>query len=96
MAQQVKTPPAMKQTQEARVISLGQKDPLEKKIANLLVLLPEEFHGQRSYSPKGHKELHMTERLSRSTAENLMTNYPFYLLNVILYQVIFHFSMKYI
>ena len=39
---------------------------LEKGMANTLVFLPGEFHGQRSlvgYSPWGHKESDMTERL---------------------------------
>jgi len=33
MAPQVKNPPAMQETQETRVGSLGQEDPLEKEMA---------------------------------------------------------------
>ena len=33
MAQWVKNPPAVQETQEARVRSLGQQDPLEKELA---------------------------------------------------------------
>ena len=43
---------------------MGQEDPLEKGIAPTPVFLPGEFHGQRSlvgYSPRGLKELDMTE-----------------------------------
>ena len=97
MAQQVKNPPAMKETQEARVLPLSQKDPLEKKIATHSNTLAWKIPWTEGYSPKGHKELHMTEQLSRSTVPKFDDKlYPFYLLNVILYQVIFHFSMKYI
>ena len=61
-AQMVKNPPAM---QETRVRSLGQEDPLEKSWQPTSVLLPIEFHGQRSlsmvgYSPWGRKELDPT------------------------------------
>ena len=51
VAQSVKCLPAMPETQ---VQSLGGEDSLEKKIATHKVLLPGEFHGQRSlvgYSP---------------------------------------------
>ena len=43
---------------------LGQKDPLEEKMATTPVFLPGKSHGQRSlagYGPQGHKELGMTE-----------------------------------
>ena len=33
MVQRVKNPPAMQETQETRVQSLGQEDPLEKEMA---------------------------------------------------------------
>ena len=49
---------------ETRVRSLGQEDPLKKEMATHPVLLPGEFHGQRSlvgYSTWSHKELDMTE-----------------------------------
>ena len=59
----VKNLPAMWETW---VQFLGQEDPLEKDMAPTPVFLPGEFHGQRSqvdYSPWGHKESEMTERL---------------------------------
>ena len=43
-----KNPPAMWETQETQVKSLGQEDPLEEDVATTPVLLPGEFHGQRS------------------------------------------------
>ena len=33
MAQQIKYPPAIQETQETRIWSLGQEDPLEKEMA---------------------------------------------------------------
>ena len=59
--QQVKKPPAM---QETWVRSQGWKDPMEKG-------KPGEFHGL--YSPRGHKELDMTEQLSLHFMSNLET-----------------------
>ena len=58
--------PAMQETQEAWVRSLGQEDPLEEGTAVRfsIVFLPGESHGQRSqvgYSPRGHKESDTTE-----------------------------------
>jgi len=54
--------------QETRVPSLGQEDPLEKGISYPTpVLLPGEFHGQRSlvgYSSWGCKESDTTEQLT--------------------------------
>ena len=51
------------------------------------VFLPGEFHGQRSpmsYSPWGHKELDMTERISGMFRTSLTTNnYHFSLGNII-------------
>ena len=61
VAQLVKDLTAM---QESWVQSLGQEDPLEKGKATHLVFWPGEFQGL--YSPWGHKELDMTERLSLS------------------------------
>ena len=61
MAQIVKNLCAMPET---RVWSLGQKDPLEMGMAIHSSIFPGEFHGQRSlagYSPRGPKELGMTE-----------------------------------
>ena len=48
------------------VQSLGQDDPLEKKMVPTPVFLPEKSHGQRKlvdYSPEGHKESDTTECL---------------------------------
>ena len=67
MAQWIKSPPAVQETPEMWVRSLGQENPLEKKMATRSMFLPEKSHGQRSlagYSPKGHKESGTTERLS--------------------------------
>ena len=47
---------------------LGQEDPLWRKWQPPPVFLPGEFHGQRSlagYNPWGHKELNMTEQVTR-------------------------------
>ena len=56
-AQSVKSPSAMRETW---VGSLGGEDPLEKGMAtHSSILLPREFHGQRSltgYSPWGRKK----------------------------------------
>ena len=49
MAQQVKNLPAMQETQETQVHSLGLQDPLEKEMAtHLSILAWEILHGQRS------------------------------------------------
>ena len=63
VAQLVKNLPPMWETW---VQSLGREDHLEKEMEPSPVFLPGEFHGQRSlvaYSPQGHKESDMTERL---------------------------------
>ena len=63
VAQTVKCLPAI---QETRVWYPGREDPLEKEWQSTPVLLPRKFHGWRSlvgYSPWGHKESDMTERL---------------------------------
>ena len=39
MAQQVKNPPAMQETQETQVQSLGWDDPLEKEVATHFCIL---------------------------------------------------------
>ena len=55
VAQSVKNPPAMQETQ---VPSLGPEDPLEKGMATPPVFLPGKSHGQRSlagYIPRGPK-----------------------------------------
>ena len=54
----------MAQTVETWVRSLGWEDPLEKEWQPTPILLPREYHGQRSlvgYSPWVRKELDMTE-----------------------------------
>ena len=59
----VKNPPAVWETQEAQVQSLGREDPLEKEMVTHSSLLGES-HGQRSLtgcSPWGHRESDMTE-----------------------------------
>ena len=66
VAQMVKNLSAMQETQ---VQSLGWEDPLEEEMETTLVFLPWKSHGRRSlvgYSPWGHKESDMTERLSLS------------------------------
>ena len=63
VAQMVKRLPA---TRETWVQSLGQEDPLKMESQPTTVLLPGQFHGQRSlvgYSPWGCKESDTTERL---------------------------------
>ena len=67
MAQAVKYPPAIQETQ---VRSLGQEGPLQKEIAIHCVFLPEESHGQRSlagYSSWDHKESDITKGTCHST-----------------------------
>ena len=67
IAQQVKNTPPMQKTQEMQVPSLGWEDPLEEEMATPSSILAEKSYGQRSlvgYSPKSHKQLVMTERLS--------------------------------
>ena len=63
MAQNVKRLPAMWET---RVQPLGWEDLLEKEMATHSSILSGKSHGQRSlvgYSPWGHKESDLTERL---------------------------------
>ena len=61
---QVKNPPSIQETQETQVLSLSQKDSLEKEMATHSVFLPGKSHGQSNlvgYSPWGPKELNVTE-----------------------------------
>ena len=54
----------MQEPYKMRVQSLGQEDSLEEGMASHSSILAWEIPGQRSlvgYSPKGHKELDMTE-----------------------------------
>ena len=64
VAQIVKNPPAMQETQ---VPSLGQEDPWRREWLPIPIFLSGESHGQRSlvgYSPRGRKESDKTERLT--------------------------------
>ena len=63
----VKNLPAMQETQDLWVWSLGREDPQRRKWETTPVFSPGKSLGQRSlarYNPWGHKELDMTERLS--------------------------------
>ena len=67
MAQRVKNLPAMQETWEMQVQSLGWEIPWRKKWQPTPVLLPGKPHGRRSlvgYSPWAHKESDATERLN--------------------------------
>ena len=66
MAQLVKNPPEIRETW---VQSLSWEDPLQKGRLPIPVFWPGEFHGL--YSPWGHKESDMTERLSVSLRERV-------------------------
>ena len=62
----VKKPPAVQETQETQVLSLGQEDPLEKEMTTHSSIFAGKSHRQRSlvgYSPCC-KKLDITERLS--------------------------------
>ena len=64
MAQRARTLPAMRETQEMWVQSLGGQDPLEEEVQPTPVFLLGKSHRQRSlavYSPWGHKESDTTE-----------------------------------
>ena len=61
MAQQIKNLPAVPETQETPVQSLGWEDPLGKRRAATPVFWPEQSRGQRNlagYSPMGHRVGH--------------------------------------
>ena len=65
----VKNLPEMQEQQEAWFILWVGKIPWRRARQPILVFLPGESHGQRSlagYSPWGHKESDMTERLTLS------------------------------
>ena len=67
MVQQVKNPPAMQETQETLVRSLGWEDPLEEEMATHSSILAWKFYGQRrqvGYSPWGYKESDTTKRMT--------------------------------
>ena len=66
----VKNLPAM---QEIWVRPVGGKIPWRKKWQPTAVVLPARSHGQRSlvgYSPRGHKELGMTERVTTQNVKH--------------------------
>ena len=75
MAQCVKNLPAMQETQEKPIQSLGCEDPVEEENGNWLqysCLEKKKSHGQRSlaeYSPKGPKESDTTEWLSKQASK---------------------------
>ena len=51
----------MQETQETRVLSLGQEEPREEEMAAHSSVLAGESHGQKSlagYSPRGHRGGH--------------------------------------
>ena len=55
-----------------QVRSLDREDPLEEGMQPTPVLLPGKLHAQRSlegYSPRGHKELGMIERLNTNRSQ---------------------------
>ena len=67
MTQPIKNPPAMQETQETSVQSLGQEGPLRRKWQLTPVFSPVKSHGQRSLvsqSIKSHKESDTIEQLS--------------------------------
>ena len=73
MVPRVKNPPAMQEIQETQEMwdgPLSLEDPLEKEMATHSDSLAWKIPWQRSlagYSPKGHKKLDTTERLSTHT-----------------------------
>ena len=74
VAQRLKRLPAM---QETWVRSLGWEDPWTRKWQPTPVFLPGESHGRRSlvgYSPRGRKELDMTEQLHFTSVLKITTN----------------------
>ena len=70
MAQMVKNPPAMQETQEIQVRSLGQEDPLEKEKATHSGILVWKSNGQKNlvgyslWGPWDRKEPDTTEPTS--------------------------------
>ena len=55
MAKNLKNLPAMQETQEMGVRSLGQEDPLRRKWHPTLVFLPGESHGRGAWLPTIHR-----------------------------------------
>ena len=73
MAQCVKNPPAIQETQETKVRSLGWEDPLEKEKATHSSILAWEIpwteESSRPHSQWGRKESDTTEQLSTRNKE---------------------------
>jgi len=72
MAQQVKNPPAIQETQETWVWSLSRDDALEESMKTIPAFFPGESQGLRrlaGHSPKGHKQLDATEQLHMHTCK---------------------------
>ena len=79
MAQRVKNLPAMQETQETQVWSLGWEDSLEKEMAthsNIPVWKIPRREDPAGYSPRGHKESDMAEQ-PRTRIKYLEKNKPF-------------------
>ena len=100
MVQQVKNPPAMKETQEAWGSISGSGRSPGEETSN-----PLQFSCLKNSTDRGATVQKVTKsctQLNNQTEAQKQSPkfedklYAFYLLNVMLYQVIFHFSMKYI
>ena len=80
----VKNPPAMQETQETWVWSLGWENPLEKEMQPIPAFLPGESHGERSLA--GHSPWdHSWTQLSNWTTTRLtLIQYNWYLCKEIL------------
>ena len=78
-ARQVKNPPAMQETQETPVPSLGWEDPLEKEMATHSSILAWENSTDRRVSQATvqlvTKELDTTERLSTHIEKETVTSF---------------------
>ena len=80
----------MQETQETRVGSLGQEDPLEEEMAAHSSVLAGEFHGQRSlagHSPWGWKEKDTTKAAehtgTRAICSGLFSSSPRHFLQLV-------------
>ena len=77
MAQQIKDPSEIQETQEMWVRSLGQEDHWRRKWQPTPVFLARNSHGHRSlegHCPKGHKELDTTEHACMHTSGNVLAS----------------------
>ena len=71
----------MQETQEMRVQSLDQEDPLEEDMATHSSILPEKSNGQGGpvgYSPEGSKELDTTEAAKHTHTWDLTCQFVFH------------------